>query len=586
MGLSHWSSAPPSSSFSMHAFNLLLWCGFLVTSVLGGNNETDRLALLEFKAKITLDPFGVMSSWNDSIHFCQWRGVTCGRRHQRVTMLGPAISETVQIGCPVQFLLQSSIYLHWKVFDVGINQIQGRLPSDIASLGSCVKLEYLAMRRNLFQGIIPPSLRSLRGLEILDLSDNNLSGQIPKFLEQFVFLQLLNLSHNHFEGEVPTNGVFKNTSATLIMANGELCGGIPKFQLPKYIQVAVKVLNLLRHGASKSFKAECEALRNIRHRNLVKVLTSCSGIDYQGGLSLLQRLNIAIDVANALDYLHHHCQTPIVHCDLKPSNVLLDDEMIGHVGDFGLARFLFDATQDSSIDQSSSIGVRGTVGYTPPEYGLGNEVSTYGDVYSYGILLLEMFTGKRPTDNVFQDCLNLHDFVKAALSTRITDIIDPILFWEREEGETTMNDITRNEGQNGILKSHECLISILEVGVACSVEFPRERMNMSAVIIQLHSIRQKLIGTNIRRQRLQATAPPSSSFSMHAFNLLLWCAFLVTSVLGGNNETDRLALLEFKAKITLDPFGVMSSWNDSIHFCQWRGVTCGRRHQRVTVLDL
>jgi serine/threonine protein kinase len=138
--------------------------------------------------------------------------------------------------------------------------------------------------------------------------------------------------------------------------------------------VAVKVLNLLRHGASKSFMAECEALRNIRHRNLVKVLTSCSSIDYQGhdfkalvyefmgngnldewlhptprinealeeprGLSLLQRLNIAIDVANALDYLHHHCQTPIVHCDLKPSNVLLDDEMIGHVGDFGLARFL------------------------------------------------------------------------------------------------------------------------------------------------------------------------------------------------------------------------------------------------------
>uniref|UniRef100_A0A2N9FWZ4 Leucine-rich repeat-containing N-terminal plant-type domain-containing protein n=1 Tax=Fagus sylvatica TaxID=28930 RepID=A0A2N9FWZ4_FAGSY len=87
MGLSHWSSAPPSSSFSMHAFNLLLWCGLLVTSMVSGNNETDRLALLEFKAKITLDPFGVMTSWNDSIHFCQWRGVTCGRRHQRVTVL-------------------------------------------------------------------------------------------------------------------------------------------------------------------------------------------------------------------------------------------------------------------------------------------------------------------------------------------------------------------------------------------------------------------------------------------------------------------------------------------------------------------
>ena len=130
------------------------------------------------------------------------------------------------------------------------------------------------------------------------------------------------------------------------------------------------------------------------------MLTSCSGIDYQGhdfkalvyefmengnldewlhptpkmnetlekpkNLSLLQRLNIAIDVANALDYLHHHCQTPIVHYDLKPSNVLLDDEMIGHVSDFGLARLFFDATRECSIDQSSSIGVRGTIGYAPP----------------------------------------------------------------------------------------------------------------------------------------------------------------------------------------------------------------------------
>ena len=83
-------------------------------------------------------------------------------------------------------------------------------------------------------------------------------------------------------------------------------------------------------------------------------------------LSLLQRLNIAIDVANALDYLHYHCQTPIIHCDLKPSHVLPDTELIGHVGDFGLARFLSGAIQDSSHNQSSSIRIKGTIGYTPP----------------------------------------------------------------------------------------------------------------------------------------------------------------------------------------------------------------------------
>ena len=78
-------------------------------------------------------------------------------------------------------------------------------------------------------------------------------------------------------------------------------------------------------------------------------------------LNLLQSLNIVIDVANVLDYLHHHCHTPIVHCNLKPSNVLLDDEMVGHVGDFGLARFLLES-QDCFTNQSSSIGLRGTIG--------------------------------------------------------------------------------------------------------------------------------------------------------------------------------------------------------------------------------
>ena len=63
------------------------------------------------------------------------------------------------------------------------------------------------------------------------------------------------------------------------------------------------------------------------------------------------------------DYLHHHCPMPIVHCDLKPSNILFDYDMIAHVGDFGLAKFLLEQT---NLKQSSSIGIRGTIGYTPP----------------------------------------------------------------------------------------------------------------------------------------------------------------------------------------------------------------------------
>ena len=74
------------------------------------------------------------------------------------------------------------------------------------------------------------------------------------------------------------------------------------------------------------------------------------------------------------------------------------------------------------------------------EYGMGNKVSIYGDVYSYGILLLEMFTGKRPTDDIFKDNLNLHDFVTGALLEQVSNIVDPIILWESEDMETRGND--------------------------------------------------------------------------------------------------------------------------------------------------
>jgi len=162
------------------------------------------------------------------------------------------------------------------------------------------------------------------------------------------------------------------------------------------VVVAVKVFNLQQPGSYKSFKAECEALRRVRHRCLVKIITSCSSIDHQGQdfralifefmpngsldnwvhsdtekesgngtLTMEQRLDIAVDIVDAIEYLHNGCQTSIIHCDLKPSNILLTHDMRAHVGDFGIARIINEAASTSS-NSNSSIGIRGSIGYVAP----------------------------------------------------------------------------------------------------------------------------------------------------------------------------------------------------------------------------
>ncbi|CAN6449220.1 unnamed protein product [Victoria cruziana] len=280
-------------------------------------------------------------------------------------------------------------------------------------------------------------------------------------------------------------------------------GSVYKAILSNGETVAVKVFNSLFEGASKSFDVECNVMRQIRHRNLVKIITSCCTEDFralvlqympQGSLenclysstnqlSLSQRLNIMIDVACALEYLHSGCSASVVHCDLKPGNVHLDENMTAHVGDFGIAKMLF------GNKTSTLTTILGSTGYIAPEFGSAGKVSTKADVFSYGILLLEMLTRKKPTDPMFVGDLSLRRWVAEALPNAILHVVDNHL---QDKISAIGRDIDEEQEGDRCAVRNQLLVSTAEIGLSCSVETPAERMAMVETVAALKKIRERL----------------------------------------------------------------------------------------------
>ncbi|GKA72077.1 kinase-like domain-containing protein [Tanacetum coccineum] len=440
------------------------------------------------------------------------------------------------------------------VLDISDNNLSGKIPQFLDKWKS---LEFLNLSFNDFEGEVPVvgvfsnasafsvlgNDRLCGGLVTLELPKCKEKGRKKKRVPFFIFVIVItptllivlccvyllckkkrNSQPSQSSGnerflKVSYNELLKATggfsTANLIGEGGfsSVYKGILDSDVDKF--VAVKVLHLQNRGAHKSFIAECEAWRNIRHRNLLKIITACSSVDFQRNdfkalvyefmpngsvhdwlhssantskLNLLQRINILKDVATALDYLHNRCQTTIVHGDLKPSNILLDDDMVAHVGDFGLARLL-----GTDLNQNSSTGVKGTIGYAPPEYGIGSEMTSSGDIYSFGILLLEVMTGKKPTDGMFNEGLSLHKFAYMALPDHVIDVID--------------NDaIVLQSTEENAKKVEECLIATIKIGVSCSLDSPPQRMKIEIVVTELQRILDMIFAGPVRASRSTSAA--------------------------------------------------------------------------------
>lgn len=126
------------------------------------------------------------------------------------------------------------------------------------------------------------------------------------------------------------------------------------------------------------------------------------------------------------------------------------------------------------------------------EYGVGSQVWTYGDVYSYGIVLLEMVTGKRPIDAAFEEGLNLHSYASRALQDEVMAIVDPLLL-NTEAEDSTENHWQQMQTRNDMTMRKACLESLVQIGVACSMESPQERMDIKDVVVELQKIKHMIV---------------------------------------------------------------------------------------------
>ncbi|XP_073286138.1 LRR receptor-like serine/threonine-protein kinase FEI 1 isoform X2 [Primulina huaijiensis] len=206
---------------------------------------------------------------------------------------------------------------------------------------------------------------------------------------------------------------------------------------------AVKKVDRTREGSDQVFERELEILGSVKHINLVNLRGYCRLptaklliYDYLSmgslddflheywvenrSLNWAARLRIATGSARGLAYLHHDCCPKIVHRDIKSSNILLDENLEPHVSDFGLAKLLVD--EDAHV----TTVVAGTFGYLAPEYLQSGRATEKSDVYSFGVLLLELITGKRPTDPTFvRRGLNVVGWMNTLLrDNRLEDILD------------------------------------------------------------------------------------------------------------------------------------------------------------------
>ncbi|KAK2981038.1 hypothetical protein RJ640_005930 [Escallonia rubra] len=445
-----------------------------------------------------------MSSWNDSLHFCWWDGVTCGRRHSSHHLRSFVERLSRFLGKPN--LLKGS-----KTEE----QREGKIPPEV---GRLVRLQQLRLYNNSFDGEIPANIShcsklqhfalpgnrlvgntfgQLRNLSFLGFAKNNLSGRIPPSVYNISLLTVFLLSFNQFDGSLPPGfGMMLPHLQVFNLYQNNLAGPLPSGPEP-----------IFWTSLSRDWQARSLTSENGLSGEIPSSLGDCTSLEtiyfernfFQGfippSLQLLRGLSILGLSHNNLTghiprFLEHFALNTL---DLSFNN--FDDEVPtkGALANLSVIALVGDNRLCGGVPelQLPNCTIKGPKTYRKLSLALTLVISIGCAVVGFNLwrslLLLEMLTGKTPTDPMFQESLDLHRYAQTALPDNIMEIVEPILASDDEEEPAAAVSNNRSRA-----KRRDCLVFLIKIGLSCSVKSPQDRTEISSAIHELNSVRSFL----------------------------------------------------------------------------------------------
>ncbi|PON62497.1 Mitogen-activated protein kinase kinase kinase [Parasponia andersonii] len=476
-----------------------------------------------------------------------WEGLKCSNNASSppqiisLNLTSSKLSGTIASSISKLSLLESFIsyskYLNCR--DLSNNNLTGPMPEFLENLKS---LQLLNLKGNQLSGVVPKALveRSKDGSLILSVDSRNLCSSglckkkkkivipiVASLASAAVILIILIIALKLRRKKKSGAEIAKKTGRALAIKKSQYnynevveitndfekeigkggFGVVYHGYMKDGTQVAVKMLSPTSSQGPREFQTEAELLMRIHHRNLASFVGYCDEDDklaliYEympngnlkeylkaqtSQLSWIMRLRIAIDAAQGLEYLHHGCRPAIVHRDVKTANILLGENLDAKIADFGLSK-VFPSDNDTQVETT----VMGTAGYLDPEYYHSQKLNEKSDVFSFGVVLLELITGQPA---IIRGDERIH-----------------IIHWvssELEEGDIT-KVVDRKLQDNFALYS---VSRALEVAMACTASNSEDRATMSYVLTEL----KKCLEIEISRDR-ESTPAPAQKLHFHSYS--------------------------------------------------------------------